>query len=164
MIMQYLQTKHEMFSITVFLCGIVTIMLILFLVYHSYLIYQGYSTNETVKRMSVLNFVEQKLNFMKKWEKARQDKKPFKPAQKSLKKYDVCGDITGDLTDEQVTSVKEKMERQLEVLKKGSYFRPVSFVNALMRIWSPDIYDLDGNTKEISLERRGQALERFEKK
>ena len=60
-----------MFSITVFLCGIVTVMLILFLLYHTYLIYQGYSTNETVKRMSVLNFVEQKLNFMKKWEKAR---------------------------------------------------------------------------------------------
>lgn len=99
-IMQYLQTRHEMFAITVFLCGIVTIMLVLFLVYHTYLIWQGYTTNETVKRINVLNFVEQKLNFMIKWDKARQEKKTFKPTKKSIDKYEVNGDIVGDLTDD----------------------------------------------------------------
>ena len=108
--MQYLQNQHEMFAITVFLCGIVTIMLLLFLFYHTYLIWQGYTTNETVKRINVLNFVEQKLSFMIKWDKARQEKKPFKPSKKSIDKYEVNGDIVGDLTDDQVVLVLEKVQ------------------------------------------------------
>ena len=162
--MQYLQTKHEMFSIVVFLCAIVTVMLFLFLAYHSYLIYQGHTTNETVKRATTLNFVEQKLTFMKKWVKAREEKKPFKPAKKSIDKYEVHGDIVGDLTDEQVIAIKDKVQAQNDLLKKGSYFRPVTMVNALRRIWSPDTYDLDGNEEDAIMQRRGAALKRHQMK
>ena len=56
-----------MFATTVFLCAIITVMLFLFIAYHSYLIWQGYTTNETVKRNNVLSFIETKLPFMEKW-------------------------------------------------------------------------------------------------
>jgi len=49
---------------------------------------------------------------MKKWDKARSEKKPFKPAKKSIDKYEVAGDIIGELTDEQVTEVMDKVQKQ----------------------------------------------------
>ena len=57
-----------MFAIIVFLCGIVTIMLILFLGYHMYLIWEGFTTNETIKHTNTLRFFQKKLNFMVKWD------------------------------------------------------------------------------------------------
>ena len=45
-ILQYLQKEYEMFSIVVFLCGIVTVMLLGFVGFHSYLIWKNYTTNE----------------------------------------------------------------------------------------------------------------------
>lgn len=53
---------------------------------------------------------------MKKWEKARSEKKPFKPAKKSIDKYEVAGDIKGELTDEQVIEVKDKVQKQYDCL------------------------------------------------
>ncbi len=47
--MQYLNSVYEMFSIVVFLCGIVTIMLLAFLFYHTYLVKIDRTTNEQVK-------------------------------------------------------------------------------------------------------------------
>jgi len=46
---------------------------------------------------------------MKKWMSARKEKKPFKPAAKSIEIYDVNGDIKGDLTDEDVKKVLDKV-------------------------------------------------------
>jgi len=40
-----------------------------------------------------MGFLELKLTFMRKWETARLDKKPFKPSAKSIDKYEVRGDI-----------------------------------------------------------------------
>lgn len=68
-------------------------MLFCFVVFHTYLIYNDYTTNETVKRQSVMGFLELKLAFMSKWETARLEKKPFKPSGKSIDKYEVRGDI-----------------------------------------------------------------------
>ena len=101
---------------------------------------------------------------MKKWDKARSEKKPFKPAKKSIDKYEVAGDIIGELTDEQVTEVMDKVQKQNDQLKKGSYFRPVTMVDAFKRIWYADTYDIDGNEEDAIMERRGAALKRFEKK
>ena len=151
-----------MFSIVVFLCGIITVMLFFFLAYHTYLVYQGHTTNETVKRNSVLTFIEQKLTFMRKWEKARAEKKAFKPAKKSIDKYEVGGDIAGELTDEQVTAIRDKVEKQHDLVKKGSYFRPISMRSALAQIWDPDTYDINGNPEDVIMERRGEALQRFD--
>ena len=117
MIAQYLQTKHEMFAITVFLCGIVTVMLVGFLAYHTFLIWKGYTTNETIKRINTLKFAEQKLNFMVKWDQARHDKKRFKPAKKSIDKYEVNGDIVGELWDEQIAAIKAKVQGQVDLLQ-----------------------------------------------
>ena len=76
----YLASEYEMFSCTVFLCCIVTVMLFLFLGYHTYLICKGLTTNEGVKRVTLVPFIENKFAFMSKWEKARTEKKSFKPA------------------------------------------------------------------------------------
>ena len=78
-IMGHLQVKHEAFSMVVFLCGIVTVMLIGFIGYHTYLINGGFTTNEKVRNYKILNFVEGKVTFMAKWAKAREEKKAFKP-------------------------------------------------------------------------------------
>ena len=110
-IISYLQYEHEAFTIAVFLCCIVTVMLLGFLGFHTYLIMYDYTTNETVKRRGVSGFIEQKLSFMKKWEQARIDKKPFKPSAKSISKYEVRGDIEQDSTLEVITQVREKSEQ-----------------------------------------------------
>ena len=47
---------------------------------------------------------------MKKWMTAREEKKPFKPAAKSIEMYDVNGDIKRDLTDEDVKQVLNKVQ------------------------------------------------------
>ena len=49
--MQFLNKKYEFFSIVIFLCFIVTIMLTCFLVYHTYLISRNMTTNEQMKRV-----------------------------------------------------------------------------------------------------------------
>ena len=50
-ILQYLNNRYEFFAITVFLCFIVTIMLLAFLGYHTYLISRNLTTNEQMKRV-----------------------------------------------------------------------------------------------------------------
>jgi len=87
----------------------VTIMLLGFLGYHTYLISRNMTTNEQMKQTQIYKFVEKKLSFIKKWMKAREEKKPFKPAAKSIEMYDVNGDIKGDLTDDDVKKVLEKV-------------------------------------------------------
>ena len=67
------------------------------------------TTNEQMKQTQIYKFVEKKLSFIKKWMKAREEKKPFKPTAKSIEMYDVNGDIKGDLTDEDVKKVLEKV-------------------------------------------------------
>ena len=49
--------QYEMFAITLFLCLVVTAMLTCFILYHSYLIYQDYTTNEMAKSMAMKRFV-----------------------------------------------------------------------------------------------------------
>ena len=110
-IMGHLQVKHEAFSMVVFLCGIVTIMLLGFIGYHTWLINKGFTTNEQVRNMKILNFVESKVTFMAKWAKAREDKKAFKPTQKTIAKYEVDGDIRTDLTDAEVNELKDKVDK-----------------------------------------------------
>ena len=46
---------------------------------------------------------------MKKWQKAREEQKPFKPAAKAIEMYEIKGDIKGNLTDAEVTTVLEKV-------------------------------------------------------
>ena len=48
---------------------------------------------------------------MKKWEIAKNEKKPFKPNAKSINKYEVRGDIVGDVSEEQVIAVKDKVQK-----------------------------------------------------
>ena len=84
-------------------------MLLGFLGYHTYLISRNMTTNEQMKQTQIYKFVEKKLSFIKKWMKAREEKKPFKPAAKSIEMYDVNGDIKRDLTDDDVKKVLEKV-------------------------------------------------------
>ena len=137
----------------VFLCGIVTIMLIGFIGYHTWLINRGFTTNEQVRNYKIKSFVEGKATFMEKWAKAREEKKAFKPTKKTIAKYEVDGDIRTDLTDAEVYELKEKVYKQHEIIKAGTFFPHKNFLHALMRIWNPDKYDIDGNPEEVSLEK-----------
>ena len=94
----------------VFLCGLVTIMLIGFIGFHTWLIARGFTTNENVRKYKIKSFLEGKVTFMGKWAKAREEKKPFKPTQKTISKYEVDGDIRTDLTDSEVLDLKEKVD------------------------------------------------------
>ena len=101
---------------------------------------------------------------MKKWMTAREEKKPFKPAAKSIEMYDVNGDIKRDLTDEDVKQVLDKVQNQNDILKAGSFFKRGSFIDALKRLWDPETYDANGNPEEVVMERRGEALRKYEEK
>ena len=92
-----------MFAITVFLCAVVTVMLIGFISYHTYLIANDMTTNEAAKRPGVRNFLEQKKNFLTKWETARLEKKPFKPSAASIEKYAIGKDISVEMSTEDLT-------------------------------------------------------------
>lgn len=137
-------------------------MLLGFLGYHTYLISRNMTTNEQMKQTQIYKFVEKKLSFIKKWMKAREEKKPFKPAAKSIEMYDVNGDIKGDLTDDDVKKVLEKVQSQHEILSAGSFFKKGNFIDALKRLWDPDTYDANGNPEEVVMERRGEALRKYE--
>ena len=101
-------------------------------------------------------FIENKFAFVQKWEKARLEKKLFKPAQKAIDKYETGGDITSDITDEKLTEVREVYEKKLEIIKKGSFYPEISFMDALYKIWDPETYDVDGNKGEISFVKKVQ--------
>ena len=106
-ILQYLQSEYEMFSIVVFLCGIVTIMLFLFIAFHSYLIWKDMTTNEFSKRQMIQRFLEGRLSFLEKWEKARTDKKAFRPNKKAIEKHGISGDLSLDLSTEDLVERRE---------------------------------------------------------
>jgi hypothetical protein len=96
---------------------------------------------------------------MKKWQKAREEKKPFKPVAKSIKMYVIKGDIEGVLTDEDVTRVLGKVQNQCDILNAGSYYKKGTFFDALKRLYDPDTYDVNGNPEDAVMERRGEALQ-----
>ena len=75
----HLMGKYEWFMNVIFLCGLVTVMLFCFIAFHTYLIYRGFTTNENVRYYKIKYFVEDKVTFMAKWAKAREEKKAFKP-------------------------------------------------------------------------------------
>jgi len=49
-VLQFLQKEYEMFAIVVLLCGVVTIMLLGFIGFHSFLIWKNITTNEFSRR------------------------------------------------------------------------------------------------------------------
>ena len=89
-----------MFSIVVFLCAIVTVMLLAFVFYHTFLISQDRTTNEQVKAYQLEGFCKKKLTFLMKWKNARVDKKAFKPTKATIEKYVVNKDISVSIEDE----------------------------------------------------------------
>jgi hypothetical protein len=145
-----------MFAIVVFLCGIVTIMLICFICFHSYLICKGYTTNEFAKRQNVYKFINDRLHFLTKWEKARDEGKAFKPSEKAIDKYHIANDLQVDMSTE---SLKERVIHtagQESTISRGSFFTSESFFEALLKIYDPDVYDIDGNKKPVSIEKPQQ--------
>lgn len=97
---------YEWFSITVFLCFIVLIMLLLFLGYHTFLIYKDRTTNEQIKRTGWYAVFKNRLDFLWKWELAKEEKKAFRPTAKSIDKYSRSGDLRQDMTFEEVRVVR----------------------------------------------------------
>ena len=57
------------FICVVILCAVVAVMLALFVIYHVYLIYAGYTTNEKIKQSQMIWYMEKLVNFLAKWEK-----------------------------------------------------------------------------------------------
>ena len=84
-------------------------MLFLFIAYHAYLIKNDTSTNEAMKRQSVMGFISKKAEFMRKWEEASLAKRPFKPSAASIEKYVVKNDIQPDMGTEELSAVREKV-------------------------------------------------------
>ena len=100
---------------------------------------------------SSLEFVERKFAFLKRWEDSRLAKKPFKPSAKAISAYVVKDDIKVDMSDEDLTLIRQQVQERVEKLAKGSHYPSKSLLNAFARICDPDSYDFDGNTaKEIS--------------
>jgi len=161
-LMNYLQTQYEMFFIVVFLCMIVTLMLLGFIGFHSYLIWSGLTTNEFTKRQSLLSWTSARLEFLKKWLKAREDKKPFKPAQRAIAKHS-WGDISVDMSTEDLSKVVTAAQKQADAVKAGSTFRSKSMGEALNKIWNPNKFDIDNNPAPVSLEKASDANVRSKK-
>ena len=119
------------------LCVIVTVMLWLFFLYHMYLVYQGYTTSESVKASQIIYYLEKSVKFLLKWEKLATEKKPFKPAQKSLDYYEI------EKADMKLADIKQllKLRReQLYDMKKGSPYR-FGFWRSLYMIAFPEKYE-----------------------
>ena len=107
-ILQYLQREHEMFSIVVLLCFVVTIMLLGFIGFHSYLIWKGMTTNEFSRRQQVGRFVDSRAKFLEKWKLAREEGKKFKPSATAIAKYENSDrDLSVDMSTEDLKAAYE---------------------------------------------------------
>ena len=104
-----MQDKHELFFIVVIMCVVVTVLLLCFIVYHLYMFLFDYTTNELIKRRNVKHHLNRKLSFMRRWQEASQEKRPFIPTPRTLKFYDDRGDMREDLTLEEINAVRQKI-------------------------------------------------------
>ena len=93
------------------LCIVVTVMLWLFFLYHMWLVKKGYTTSENFKASNVEYHLENYVEFLKKWEKLHVDKKPFKPAEKTLRKYDIK---KADMSLEEIRKELQMANKQLD--------------------------------------------------
>ena len=101
-----------MFSIVVLLCCVVTVMLLGFIGFHSFLIWKSYTTNEFSRRQNISRFVDTRVKFLEKWVNARNEGKKFKPSEAALKKYESSrGELEADISTE---DLKEKYEESLK--------------------------------------------------
>jgi len=151
-----------MFAIVVFLCGIVTIMLIGFIGFHTFLICKDSTTNEFAKRQTLTKFCANRFEFLTKWHKAREENKPFKPSEKALEKYHIANDLTVDMSNEDLKKRLQGAEKQHNTISNGSFFKSKTFFEALLKVWSPDTYDIDGNKKPVSLKKPKHAEKKTE--
>ena len=101
-----------MFSIVVLLCCVVTVMLLGFIGFHSFLIWRSYTTNEFSRRQNISRFVDSRAKFLEKWVLARDEGKKFKPSAAAIKKYESSnGDLQSDMSTE---DLKDKYEETLK--------------------------------------------------
>ena len=99
--------NNEMLSTVVVLCILVTTMLFFFLAFHYKLISSDKTTNEYSKHGSIKRFLSEKFWFLKRWEESRLTKKAFKPSATAIEKYVVRNDIKVDISDADLTKVRE---------------------------------------------------------
>ena len=151
-----------MFSITIFLCVVVTVMLLAFIGYHTWLIKGDRTTNEQMKRQQIGGFVAKKMTFLNKWKVARDEGKPFKPTKKSVEMYEVKGDVKQVMTDDEFNAVYDKVQKQNDTIDAGSYYKSASFQESLLKIWDPDTYDCDANPDDWFLEKQVKPNENKE--
>lgn len=135
-------------------------MLIGFIGFHTFLIFNDSTTNEFAKRQSLSKFCANRFEFLTKWQKARDESKPFKPSEKALDKYHINNDLSVDMSDKDLKKRLEGAEKQHNTISSGSFFKSKTFFEALLKVWSPDSYDIDGNKKPISLKKPKKAEEK----
>ena len=157
MLIQYLSREYEMFSIVVFFCGVVTIMLLGFVAFHTYLICKNYTTNEFSRKQFFIVSIDKRVIFLEKWVKARDEGMKFRPAKAALEKNQQNEDLTVDMSTEDIKKALKLSQEQQESIKSGTHFKNASLMDALLRIWNPDKYDINGNTQPISLEKNKDA-------
>ena len=125
-----------MFIGVIILCAVVAVMLWIFFSYHMYLVWTGYSTNESSKKSQVGYNLYQSLCFLEDWEENKMKDPQYKPDEKSLKWVGIKADIK--LTE--IRKERKEVEKMLTDLDKGSIWAPSSLFRGLLFIVFPDYY------------------------
>ena len=85
--------SESMFISVLVLCLVCAIMLHGFYMYHLYLIWCGYTTNEYMKAGQLISALEKAKGFFERWlAKFENGKSEFKPTQEMCERYLVKGD------------------------------------------------------------------------
>ena len=82
-------------------------------------------------------FLQKNVKFLQKWEKLAADKKPFKPAKKSLDYYSI---EKADMTHDEIKTLLAKKQKYLQELQAGSPYRK-PMIESLKRIIFPEWYE-----------------------
>ena len=88
-VFNYLMSYKQEFGGVVVLCGVCTVMLFFFFVYHMDLVRNGVTTNEKHKMSALRHYLKKCIAFFERWIEMKEKNEPFEPKEESLKYYGV---------------------------------------------------------------------------